>query len=130
MEEVMIQKKKDAGASYLVTVPIYQSEKAKMIANRTSKIGIPLVVTIYPIDSVETADSIGKIFADSKPPDDFLDRIRAIERGSAKAEAKNREISAVNRNLIDVLIKELRAVKGVGGCNIVSTKLDVIKAPS
>nr|MDO8133245.1 methylenetetrahydrofolate reductase [Candidatus Njordarchaeum guaymaensis] len=130
MEEMMIQKKKDAGASYLVTVPIYESEKAKMIANRTSKIGIPLVVTLYPIDSVETANSIGKVFVDAKPPEDFLNKIREIEQGSTKAETKNKEISSANRNLVDVLVKELKTIKGVSGCNIVSTKLDVIKAPS
>jgi len=130
MEEMMIQKKKDAGASYLVTLPIYESEKAKMIANRTSKIGIPLVVTIYPIDSVETANSLGKVFADAKPPEDFLNRVREIEKGPTKAETKNKEISNVNRNLIDVLVKELKTIKGVSGCNIVSTKFDVIKVPS
>jgi len=130
MEELMIKKKKDAGASYLVTVPIYEIEKAKIIANRTNKIGIPLVVTLYPIDSVETINSIGNIFADAKPPEDFLKKIRDIEQGSIKAETKSKEISNANRDLMDVLVKELKSIKGVSGCNIVSTKLDVLKAPS
>jgi 5,10-methylenetetrahydrofolate reductase len=130
MEEMMIQKRKDAGASYVITTPIYEVEKARVIADRADKIGIPLIVTVYPIDSVETASSIGKIFPTARPPEDFFNRIKKIQQESAKAEMKNKEISSANRNLIDVLVKGLKTVKGVSGCSIVSTKLDVIEAPS
>jgi 5,10-methylenetetrahydrofolate reductase len=129
MEEMMIQKRKDAGASYLITTPIYEIEKAKMIASRANKIGMPLIVTVYPIDSVETASSIGKIFPTARPPENFLSRIKEIQQGTAR-ETRNKEISSVNRNLIDAFVKELKTVKGVSGCNIVSTRLDVLRATS
>lgn len=130
MVETLIRKKKNAGASYLLTIPIYESEKAKIIANLTSKMGIPLVVTLYPIDSVETANWIWKLYPSSKPPEDFLDKIKQSEQGSARAESRNKEIRDANRNLINMLVKELKAIKGVSGCNIVATKLDTITASS
>jgi methylenetetrahydrofolate reductase (NADPH) len=130
MAETSIKKKKDAGASYLLTIPIYESEKAKMIASLTSKIGIPLIITLYPIDSVETANWVSKLYPSSKPPEDFLNKIKQSEQGSSKAELRNKEIMNANRNLISILVKEMKAVKGVSGCNVVATKLDVIRTSS
>ena len=126
MMENLIRKKKDSGASYLLTTPIYESEKAKIIANLTSRMGIPLIITLYPIDSIETANWISKLYPSSKPPEDFLSKIKQSEEGSASTELRNKEIRDVNRNLINMLVKELKVVKGVSGCNIVATKLDIL----
>ncbi|WXG45944.1 MAG: methylenetetrahydrofolate reductase [Candidatus Atabeyarchaeum deiterrae] len=130
MAESMIQKEKHAGASYLITLPVYDSEKAKMTADLACKIGIPLIVTLYPIDSVETSNWINKLYPSSKPPEDLVERIKEAEKKSVNTETRSKEISEINRNLVSMLVKELKAVKGVSGCNIVSTKLDVLSARS
>lgn len=76
--ETLMRKKKDAGASYFLTTPIYESEKAKAVANLASAMGIPLIVTLYPIDSEETINWIGKLYPASKPPEDFLSKIKQL----------------------------------------------------
>lgn len=129
MQEVTIQKEKSAGVSYLLTLPVYDSEKAKIIANQTSKAGIPLIITLYPVDSVDTANWINKLYPGSKPPEDFIKRIKEIEQSSSKTEVKSKGITETNVNLVSMLVKELRTIKGVSGCNIVTTKLDTIKVP-
>jgi methylenetetrahydrofolate reductase (NADPH) len=126
MMETLIRKKKNAGVSYLLTTPIYESEKAKIIANLSSKMGIPLIITLYPIDSMETAHWISKLYPNANPPEDFLSKIKESETASASAELRNREIRDANRNLVNMLVKELRTVKGVTGCNIVATNLDIL----
>jgi methylenetetrahydrofolate reductase (NADPH) len=130
MQELTIQKEKSAGVSYLLTLPVYDSEKAKMVANQVSKAGIPLIITLYPIDSVDTANWIEKLYPGSKPPEDFIRKIKDIEQSLSKAEARSKVITETNANLVSTLVKELRTIKGVSGCNIVSTKLDTIKVPS
>jgi 5,10-methylenetetrahydrofolate reductase len=130
MEEVIIQKKKNAGASYFLTFPVYDSESAHMMADRVIKTETPLIVTIYPIDSIDTANWIGKLHPNSKPPGDFINKIKDIEQSSSTIQDKTRRINEANSSLVDMLVKELRTVKGVSGCNIVSTKLDALKAPS
>lgn len=129
LEEMTIRKEKNAGASYLLTLPVYDSEKAKMIANQTSKANMPLIVTIYPIDSVDTINWINKIYPTSKPPEDFVNKIKDIEQSPSRSMEKSKGVNEANINLVNTLVKELRSVKGVSGCNIISTKLDVIKAP-
>jgi 5,10-methylenetetrahydrofolate reductase len=128
--ETLMRKKKDAGASYFLTIPIYESEKAKTVANLASAMGIPLIVTLYPIDSVETINWISKLYPGSKPPEDFLNKIKQLEQGHAKTESRDKEIADANRNLINMLVKELKAVKGVSGCNIVATRFDMLKPSS
>jgi 5,10-methylenetetrahydrofolate reductase len=128
--ETLMRKKKDAGASYFLTIPIYESEKAKTVANLASAMGIPLIVTLYPIDSVETINWIGKLYPSSKPPEDFLSKIKQLEQGYVKTESRDKEIADANRNLINMLVKELKAVKGVSGCNIVATRFDILKTSS
>jgi methylenetetrahydrofolate reductase (NADPH) len=129
MQEVKIRKAKSAGASYLLTLPVYDSENAKMIANQTSKAGMPLVITLYPIDSVDTANWINKLYPSSKPPEDFINKIEDIEKSSSKAEVRSKGITETNVNFVSTLIRELRAIKGVSGCNVVSTRLDTTKVP-
>lgn len=129
MEEIVIRKEKSAGASYFLTLPVYDTERAKMIANQTTKTGTPLIVTIYPIDSVDTANWINRLYPSSKPPEDFIKKIKDIEQSSSVIQEKSKRVNEANLNLVNMLIKELRTVKGVSGCNVVSTKLDVLKAP-
>ena len=130
MEDVIIQKKKNAGASYFLTLPAYDLESAQMIADRAIKAETPLIVTIYPIDSIDTANWISRLYPSSKPPGDFIKKIQEIEQSSLTIQEKARRINEANASLVDLLVKELRTVKGVSGCNIVSTKLDTLRAPS
>jgi 5,10-methylenetetrahydrofolate reductase len=129
MEEMTIRKEKNAGASYLLTLPVYDSEKAKMIANHTTKADMPLIVTIYPIDSVDTVKWINKIYPMSKPPEDLINRIKNIEQNSSRSSEKSKAVTETNMNFVSTLVKELRAVKGVHGCNIVSSQLDLVRTP-
>jgi 5,10-methylenetetrahydrofolate reductase len=101
-----------------------------MIADRVIKTETPLIVTIYPIDSIDTANWISKLHPSSKPPGDLINKIKDIEQSSSTIQDKTRRINEANASLVDMLVKELRTVKGVSGCNIVSTKLDALKAPS
>jgi 5,10-methylenetetrahydrofolate reductase len=130
MEEMAILKKKNAGASYFLTLPVYDSERAKMISDQTAKARVPLIVTIYPIDSVDTANWIKRLYPGSRPPEDFIKKIKDIEQSSSTAQEKTKRVSEVNANFVNMLIEELRTVKGVYGCNVVSSKLNVLEAPA
>ncbi len=79
--------KVQAGAEYAVTTPVFDIAGFERLWPRLAAFGIPIVLTVWPFDSVEHAEFLANEVPESNVPQAVLDRLRhAHESGGAAQE--------------------------------------------
>jgi 5,10-methylenetetrahydrofolate reductase len=64
-----LSKKRDAGARYALSQPIFEIDRAKEVFAEASKVGVPLLLGLLPLKNVKSAKGVAKIPGIKLSPD-------------------------------------------------------------
>lgn len=102
-----LERKVESGADYILTQPIYSSEKIVELAEATKHIDIPIFVGIMPLTSTKNAEFLHNEVPGIELTNDVRDRMREV--------AGNREKSAqvsidISKGLLDTALEHFNGI--------------------
>jgi len=71
--------KVQAGAEFAVTTPVFDASSFERLLPRLRAFGVPIVVTIWPFDTVEHAEFMANEVPESNVPPELVERLRRAE---------------------------------------------------
>jgi 5,10-methylenetetrahydrofolate reductase len=83
--------KVEAGAEFIVTPPIFDTEAFGSVLDRLTDTGLPVIAGLAAIDGLRHAEFMASEVAGVKIPDEAFDRLRAATDQVAEAGAMTRE---------------------------------------
>ena len=97
-----------AGATYVVTPPIYSEEGCSELLEKTKDLGVPVIATVFLIKSLAIAQYIANSEPGAKISDDLIRRIRkSSNREQEGIKIAGETILALKENAGGVLIQTL-----------------------
>jgi homocysteine S-methyltransferase len=93
----------EAGAEFLVTAPIFDADAFERFIPEIRACGVPLIATIWPLDSAEHADFMANEVPDSRVPASVVTRLRQAADPAAEGVAIACEVAGRIRHLVDGL---------------------------
>jgi len=118
-----LEEKKNAGAEYIMTQPVFDAEEFLQFLNKIKYLNLPVIAGIWPLVSIRNAEFIKNEVPGAHVPDIVMDRLYKTE---SKEEARETGLSIARETL-----KELRPY--IAGAQIsmpfgnVKYPLDVLK---
>lgn len=102
-----LERKVDSGADYILTQPIYSSEKIIELAEATKHIDIPIFVGIMPLTSTKNAEFLHNEVPGIELTDDVRDRMGAV----AGDREKSAEVSIdISKDLLDTALEHFNGI--------------------
>lgn len=102
-----LERKVESGADYILTQPIYDSNKIVELAEMTKHIDIPIFVGIMPLTSTRNAEFLHNEVPGIELTDDVRDRMRAV----AGDREKSAEVSIdISKDLLDTALEHFNGI--------------------
>ncbi|UFJ43031.1 bifunctional homocysteine S-methyltransferase/methylenetetrahydrofolate reductase [Brevibacillus humidisoli] len=101
-----LERKVEAGADFIMTQPVYDSETIELIYQATKHIPIPIFLGIMPLTGWRNAEFLHNEVPGIKLSAEALNRMRLVEKG----EAARREGIAMAKELLDVAMKHFNGI--------------------
>lgn len=102
-----MEKKVESGADYILTQPIYSSEKIIELKEATAHIDTPIFVGIMPLTSTKNAEFLHHEVPGIKLTDDVRARMKAAEGDRALS---TKESIAISKELIDTALAHFNGI--------------------
>jgi homocysteine S-methyltransferase len=80
-----VEYKVQAGAEFAFTTPVFDADAFERFLPRLEQFGIPIVASIWPLDSVAHAEFMANEIPDTRVPAPVLERLRAAQRQGTEA---------------------------------------------
>src|SRR5699024_2285364 len=102
-----LERKIDSGVDYILTQPIYSSEKIVELAEATKHIDGPIFVGIMPLTSTKYAEFLHNEVPGIELTDDVRDRMRAVAGDREKSAEVSIEMS---KELLDTALEHFNGI--------------------
>jgi homocysteine S-methyltransferase len=93
-----LQRKVDAGAQFAVTQPIYDTETADIMVQKTHPLGLPIIMGILPLRTVRHAEFLHHKVAGIAVPKKLRQRMARTEDTIAEGIANTRELLTLSKD--------------------------------
>lgn len=122
-EIARLERKVAAGAEYVLTQPVYDSELFERFWRRVEPLRIPILIGILPLASYRNAEFLTKEVPGMQVPDPILDRMRACrDREAARAEG-----IAIARESLAIALPHVQGVYVMPPFNRIDSALEVLE---
>lgn len=81
-----LEKKIEAGADYIMTQPVYDTDTIKLIYQRTKHLPVPIFIGVMPLTSARNAEFLHNEVPGIRLTDNALERMRKYEGPAARQE--------------------------------------------
>ena len=92
-----LERKVEAGAQFAVTQPVYDEAGARMLADATRQVGVPVILGILPLRTARHAEFLHHKVAGIAVPEHVRERMSRASDSVAEGMANAREMLAVAR---------------------------------
>ncbi|MBM2816752.1 MAG: Methionine synthase (cobalamin-dependent), methyltransferase [Ignavibacteria bacterium] len=119
--------KVDAGASYIVTQPVFDSEIFEKFIENTKQFNLPIIAGIWPLSSIRNAEFMNNEIPGCYVPKSVMKRLKKYEDSKESSRKEGIEIARETINQIKKLIRGLQISVPFGRVQTVTEMLESIE---
>ncbi len=118
LELLKIKKKVMLGVDFIQTQVIYDLDVTQHFFQELQKLGVPVLVGIFPMRNYSVARDFNKFVPGVSVPSSILAEFEKIKQSNWNKEEKNKAYDKINQELFKPLIKELKKKGFAAGIHI------------
>ncbi|UYP46121.1 hypothetical protein NEF87_002406 [Candidatus Lokiarchaeum ossiferum] len=118
IELLKLKKKVELGAEFIQTQVVYDLETTEPFFQELKKLGVPVLVGIFPMRNYSTARDFDKYVPGVSVPKDILSQFKNVKAQGLEKKAKKAAYDKINVDLYQPMMKELQKKGYAAGVHV------------